>query len=76
MCWVSFDMMGYSSEALWVIHLKAEVQLWRVLICVGSTGSVSVGDKKQMQGRGPENCRDGAGRGPGAMEGCRSQKGH
>ena len=56
-----FDMTGYSGEALWVIHLKAEVHFWRVLICVGGIGAVNVGDEKQMKGWGPENYRDGAG---------------
>lgn len=46
-CWVPFEMAGCNSEALWVIHLKAEVHLWRVVICVGSVGAVSVGDKSK-----------------------------
>lgn len=45
-CWVPFDMTGCSGEALWVIHLKAEVHFWRVLICVGGLRAVNVGDRK------------------------------
>lgn len=76
-CWVSFEMMGCSSEALWVIYLKSEEYLWRALIYVGGVGVVTVRDKKQMKGRGSENCRNGAGgTDAGSMEVCRSQEGH
>lgn len=34
-------------EALWVIHLKADIHLWRVLIYVGGVGAVSVGGKSK-----------------------------
>lgn len=77
MCWVSFEMMGCSSEALWVIYLKSEEYLWRALIYVGGVGVVTVRDKKQMKGRGSENCQNGAGgTDAGSMEVCRSQEGH
>lgn len=43
--WLRVSWVQY--EALWVIHLKADVHLWRVPIYVGGVGAVSVGDKSK-----------------------------